>query len=87
MFTSKRDCISPVAMSGMYTPAAFWIDTHAEPYEENDAEHGRYVSYFAEQASKARALAELIQAVPSSLWMIRGLDIATDECCGNTRSP
>jgi hypothetical protein len=66
-------------------PAAFWVDTHAEPYKlrnkggRSDVEHGRYVGYFAGQCRKARALAELIRAVPSCLWFIRGLDVATDE--------
>lgn len=61
-------------------PAAFWADTVSEPRTtETDVEPGRYVSYFADQSRKARALTELIVAVPSSLWVIRGLDVATDE--------
>ncbi len=64
-------------------PAAFWAGTHAEPYKAAkggaDVEHGRYVGYFAEQSRIAHALAEFITAVPSSLWLLRGLDIATDE--------
>lgn len=61
-------------------PAAFWAETHAEPYKDvADVEHGRYVGYFAEQSRKAHALAEFVEAVPSSLWLLRGLDIATDE--------
>lgn len=61
-------------------PRAFWAGTHAEPDKgEKDVERGRYVAYFAEQCGKARALAELIHAVPSSLWLTRGLDVATDE--------
>ncbi len=61
-------------------PAAFWAGTHTEPYKSGtDVEHGRYVGYFAGQCCKARALAELIQSVPSSLWLIRGLDVASDE--------
>jgi hypothetical protein len=63
------------------TPAAFWAETHAEPEKESgmDVMHGRYVSYFAKQCGKALALAELINAVPSCLWVIRGLDVANDE--------
>jgi hypothetical protein len=77
-FVKSRD--AKKAWSGG-APASFWTDTHAEPYKMGgeDVEHGRYVSYFADQCRKARALAELIQAVPSSLWVIRGLDVATDE--------
>lgn len=61
-------------------PAAFWADTIADPHSiQADVEPGRYVSYFVEQACKARALSELITAVPSSLWVVRGLDVCTDE--------
>lgn len=62
-------------------PAAFWAETYAEPDKEGgmDVAHGRYTDYFAEQCRGARALAELITAVPSCLWVIRGLDVATDE--------
>lgn len=63
------------------TPGAFWAETFAEPNREGgmDVAHGRYVTYFAAQCRKARALANLIKAVPSCLWVIRGLDVATDE--------
>ncbi len=62
-------------------PEAFWTGTFAEPNKEGgmDVAHGRYVDYFAKECSKARALADLIEAVPSCLWVIRGLDVATDE--------
>jgi len=61
-------------------PSAFWADTCTEPVKDDqDVEPGRYVSYFAEQARKVRALTELITAVPSCLWAIRGLDVARDE--------
>lgn len=62
--------------------AAFWANTYAEPhkqYPDNSDEEGRYVSYYVKQSAKACALAELIEAVPSCLWIIRGLDVATDE--------
>jgi hypothetical protein len=62
-------------------PPAFWSATYAEPGRERgrDVAHGRYVAYFDQQCRKALALAELLTAVPSSLWVIRGLDVATDE--------
>jgi len=63
-------------------PAAFWANTFAEPLKENSDnsdDDGRYVSYYVDQSARACALAELIEAVPSCLWVIRGLDVATDE--------
>jgi len=61
-------------------PGAFWAGTHAEPDKgAGDVQRGRYVGYFAEQCRQARALAELIEAVPSVLWLVRGLDVANDE--------
>lgn len=62
-------------------PPAFWSETHAEPGRESgkDVAHGRYVEYFDKQCRKVQALSELINAVPSCLWVIRGLDVATDE--------
>jgi len=63
-------------------PSAFSANTHAEPHKHNadsGDEEGRYVGYYASQSAKACALAELIEAVPSCLWVIRGLDVATDE--------
>jgi hypothetical protein len=62
------------------SPSAFWADTASEPHSISaGTEPGRYVSYFAEQSRKARALNDLIIAVPSCLWVIRGLDVCTDE--------
>lgn len=60
-------------------PPAFWAGAYAEPEKAMDVAHGRYAEYFAKECGKARALAELIAAVPSCLWAVRGLDIATDE--------
>lgn len=61
-------------------PPAFCRQTHAEPQKSGvDVEHGRYVNFFAKQCRKARALVELIEAEPSCLWVIRGLDVANDE--------
>lgn len=64
-------------------PPAYWANTHTEPQKSGtvalDVDRGRFVTYFDGQARKARAVAELIAAVPSSLWLLRGLDIATDE--------
>lgn len=62
-------------------PAAFWRETFSQPNRAcgMDVAHGRYVDYFANQCRKSLALAELINAVPSCLWVIRGLDVASDE--------
>jgi hypothetical protein len=62
-------------------PPAFQSATFAEPGRESgrDVARGRYVEYFSRQCRKALALSELIRAVPSSLWVIRGLDVANDE--------
>jgi hypothetical protein len=62
-------------------PKAFWSETLSEPVKqcEVDVARGRFVDYFDQQCRKARALSELIKAVPSCLWVIRGLDVATDE--------
>jgi hypothetical protein len=76
-FVKSRDAKE---MSASGAPAAFFAGSHAEPFKDAmDVERGRYVGYFSEQCRNARALAELIQAVPSSLWLIRGLDVANDE--------
>lgn len=77
-FVKQRD-IEDVWLKG--GPATFWANTHAEPTKSDkiDVARGRYAAYYDRQAGKARALAELIQAVPVCLWAIRGLDVANDE--------
>lgn len=79
LFNKSRD-VDSAWLKGV--PPAYGAQTYAEPHRKNGCKHmerGRYISYFIAQARKARALGELIQAVPSSLWLIRGLDVATDE--------
>jgi len=76
-FAKSRD---PTGAWDAGAPGAFWAGTHAEPDKgQADIELGRYAGYFARQCGTARALAELIEAVPSVLWLVRGLDIAADE--------
>lgn len=61
-------------------PPAFWSGTHDEPAgNRGGASQSRFIRYFSEEAAKARALAQLIEHVPSCLWLLRGLDVATDE--------
>ena len=59
------------------SPGAYWAGTYGDP--RFGGGNGRYFQYFAKQSAKARGLAELISAVPSVLWLMRGLDVATDE--------
>lgn len=40
---------------------------------------GRYAVYFRNQVKKVMAAVDLIQAKPSVLWVLRGIDVATDE--------
>lgn len=76
-FGKSRD---PAGAWDAGAPGAFWRGTHAEPDKGGaDVERGRYAAYFAAQCRSARALAELIEAVPSVLWLVRGLDVAGDE--------
>ena len=67
-------------------PAAFWAGTHAEPLTRDDARltfkdlsQGRYLQLFRDQAARSTALAQLLHAAPSVLWLLRGLDVAADE--------
>lgn len=61
-------------------PPAYGTGTHAEPRPRNVVRlGGRYTDYFVGQAAKARATVELLEAVPLALWLVRGLDVASDE--------
>ncbi|WP_158619282.1 hypothetical protein [Corallococcus sp. AB011P] len=60
------------------SPPAFGWRTYAQP-RGAEPPPGRYLHYFAGQAASARALAQLLRAVPRSLWLVRGLDVANDE--------
>lgn len=63
-------------------PPAFGSETHAEPLPSNNSAirlGGRYSSYFRDQVRKVRAAAELIHKNPSTLWILRGIDVANDE--------
>ncbi len=59
-------------------PPAFGAKTHAEPRLLN-FENRRYSDFFFEQSKKMNALAELIQAVPQIMWLVRGVDVCNDE--------
>lgn len=67
-------------------PQAFWAGTHAEPIVRadtrtglRDLRPGRFLAFFCAQAARARAIAELVEAAPEALWLLRGVDIAADE--------
>ncbi|MBN1207143.1 MAG: hypothetical protein JXB05_19820 [Myxococcaceae bacterium] len=54
--------------------------THAEPQPLGTLRMGgRYADYFSNQAVRARAMVHLLRAVPRVLWLLRGLDVASDE--------
>lgn len=67
---------------GTGTPPAFGQGTHAEPHPTASAEArrgGRYADFFTSQAVKARSITQLLREVPLTLWLLRGLDVASDE--------
>lgn len=59
-------------------PPAFWAGTYAEPGTK-DLVNARYLEALLDGQKKARALAAFIERVPSALWLVRGLDVASDE--------
>jgi hypothetical protein len=72
------------------TPRAFGASTHAQPSGRNYVPHGphrsviqndevRFGNFLAQRRRNASALAELLCAVPSALWLLRGIDVANDE--------
>lgn len=61
-------------------PPAGERHSHAEPHPHGQLRlGGRFTEFFAGQAVKAQALAHLLRAVPQALWLVRGLDVASDE--------
>lgn len=61
-------------------PPAAELGTHAEPRAQRGPHlGGRFANFFSDQSVKARAIAELLEAVPQALWLVRGLDVASDE--------
>ncbi|RKH14575.1 hypothetical protein D7V97_02810 [Corallococcus sp. CA053C] len=61
-------------------PPAHAQGTYAEPAPEGLFRlGGRYADYFVSQSTQVEALVELLRAVPLSLWLVRGLDVASDE--------
>lgn len=64
------------------TPPAFWSGTHAEPNAgrvRGVLPRERYLEFLQRQARITRALGEVIERVPSLLWLLRGIDTARDE--------
>ena len=61
-------------------PPAHGMGTYAEPVPEGRVRlGGRFSDYFASQSVQVEALVDLLRAVPLSLWLVRGLDVASDE--------
>lgn len=61
-------------------PPAYGRRTYAEPRPRGMVQlGGRFAEYYASQSLKARALVDLLKAVPLALWLVRGLDVASDE--------
>ncbi|RKG71653.1 hypothetical protein D7V80_00915 [Corallococcus sp. CA054B] len=61
-------------------PPAHGMGTYAEPVPEGRVQlGGRFSDYFALQSVQVEALVDLLRAVPLSLWLVRGLDVASDE--------
>lgn len=60
-------------------PPSFWAGSHAQPERREVARPGRFADFLAGQATRARALGDLLRAVPLSLWLVRGIDVASDE--------
>lgn len=77
-FLKGRD-LPPVNAWDRGMPAAFWAETQADAQALEDLSRGRYLQLFTQRAATAHATAGLIEAMPSLLWLLRGLDIASDE--------
>lgn len=61
-------------------PPAHAMGTYGEPQPQGLVRlGGRYADFFAEQSLRVEALVDLLCAVPLSLWLVRGLDVASDE--------
>ncbi len=61
-------------------PPAQGMGTHAEPepgYRFRPG--GRFSDFFVAQSRRALSTADLLEAVPSLLWLVRGIDVASDE--------
>lgn len=61
-------------------PPAFWRGTLAEP----TGLEGRFADFWSAQLPGCDGICELLEAVPSVLWLLRGLDVASDELAAPT---
>ena len=53
--------------------------SHADPFTTVNASGYRYAQYYQEQRKEALALASLLHDFPRSLYVVRGLDLCSDE--------
>lgn len=61
-------------------PPALGAGTHGEPHPHKVIRlGGRYSDFFVMESTEAQAIVDLIDAVPSALRLVRGLDVASDE--------
>lgn len=61
-------------------PPAYGMEMHSEPEPIQILQPGgRFSIYFAAQSEKAQAIVDLLQEIPTMLWLVRGIDVAADE--------
>lgn len=76
-FTKERD---PDKLWAIGAPPAGERRTHGEPHPRDIIRlGGRYADFFSSQVTRAHAITDLLQNVPLVLWLLRGLDVASDE--------
>jgi hypothetical protein len=61
-------------------PPAYAVGMHSDPEPGNKLQPGgRYSFYYSQQSEVAQAIVDLLQRVPRALWLVRGIDVASDE--------
>lgn len=61
-------------------PPAYGMEMHSEPEPFGLLQPGgRFSIYFAAQSRLAQAIVDLLQEIPLALWLVRGIDVASDE--------
>lgn len=76
-FNKERD---PESLWFHGVPPAAEAGTHAEPSPSGGVRlGGRFADFVTKQSQMALATADLLHAVPEVLWLLRGVDVASDE--------
>jgi hypothetical protein len=61
-------------------PPAYGMGTYAEPRPRGRVQlGGRYSDYFVRESGKVQGLVHLLKVKPLLAWLVRGLDVASDE--------